>query len=135
LGSKLKVNGELYTVIGVMPPHFQFPIQNESLWTALQLTSERKTKQGFDTFSVLGRLKPGVTLEQARSEGEAFLRHKPDAGNSADPAHFWIYPYQRLVTGDERPALMALLAACFLLLLIAVVNTANLQIARATRRE
>jgi hypothetical protein len=56
-----------------MPPHFQFSIQNETLGTTLQLTPEQKTNQGFDTFSVLGRLKPHVTLEQARSEGEAFL--------------------------------------------------------------
>lgn len=135
LGSKLKINTDLYTVVGVMPPHFQFPVQTETLWITLQLTPEQKTKQGFDTMSVLGRLKPGVTLDQARSEGEAFWRHKAGGGSSQAASHFWLYPYQNLVTGDEKPALLALLAACFLLLAIAVVNTANLQIARATRRE
>ena len=135
LGSKLKINSEPYTVVGVMPPHFQFPLQTETLWTALQMTPDHKTKQGFDTFSVLGRLKTGATLEQAQNEGEAFLRHNAGQQGSQSTAHFWLYPYQKLVTGDEKPSILALLAACFLLLLIAVVNTANLQIARATRRE
>ena len=134
LGTKLKVNQDLLTVIGVMPPHFQFPLQTETLWIPLQLTQEQKTKQGFDTFSVMGRLKPGVTVEQARSEGESFLQHKPKADGSTSAPHFWVYPYQNLVTGGEKPALLALLGACFLLLVIAVVNTSNLQIARATRR-
>ncbi len=135
IGSRLKINGDFFTVIGVMPPNFQFPAQYQSVWTTLQLTPALKTKQGIDTFSVIGRLKPGLTLERARAEGEAFVRHKPGTESAAEPSHFWIYPYQRIVTGDERPALLALLAACLLLLLIAVVNTANLQIARATRRE
>jgi len=135
LGSKLKVNQDLLTVVGVMPPHFQFPLQTETLWIPLQLTQEQKTKQGFDQFSVMGRLKPGVTLEQARSEGESLLQHKTKTDSSASAPHFWLYPYQNLVTGNEKPALLALLAACFLLLVIAVVNTANLQIARASRRE
>ena len=133
LGSKLKVNSELYTVVGVMPPHFQFPLQTETLWLTLQMTPEHKTKQGFEEISVLGRLQPETTLEQARGEGEAFLLHK--ASGKSQTSHFWLYPYQKLVTGNERPAILALLAACFLLLLIAVVNTANLQIARVTRRE
>ncbi len=136
LGSKIKVGGELYTIVGVMPEGFQFPLQMRTLWTALQLTPDGKTKQGFDDLSILGMLKPGVTLDQARGEGESLLRHS-SAGTTNDGQilHFWIYPYQSLVTGNERPAILALLAACFLLLLIAVVNTANLQIARATKRE
>lgn len=135
LGSKIKINGDIYTIVGVMPSHFQFPLQKEDLWTVWQLTPKGETKQGFDSFSVLGRLRPGITFDQARSEGEAFLRHSPAGTDNGQPVHFWIYPYQSLVTGNERPAILALLAACFLLLLIAVVNTANLQIARATKRD
>jgi predicted permease len=135
LGNKVKIAGDLYTVVGVMPSHFQFPLQAETLWTVWQLSSKGETKQGFDTFSVIGRLKPDVTFAQARSEGEAFLRHSFAGTDNGQPVHFWIYPYQSLVTGNERPAILALLAACLFLLLIAVVNTANLQIARATKRE
>jgi len=135
LGTKLTVNKHLYTVVGVMPPHFGFPLQTESLWLTLQVGPDHKTSQGFDTFSVMARLKPNVTLEQARSEGEAYLRNRKNAGAEQASRHFWLYPYHSLVTQNEKPALIALLAACFLLLAIAVVNTANLQIARATRRE
>jgi len=134
LGSKIKINGDLYTIVGVMPVHFQFPLQKEDLWTVWQLTGKGETKQGFDSFSVIGRLKRGINFDQARSEGEAFLRRSSAGTSNGQPVHFWIYPYQSLVVGNERPAILALLGACFLLLLIAVVNTANLQIARATKR-
>jgi predicted permease len=135
LGSKLKINQDLYTVVGVMPAHFQLPMQTETVWTALRLSPQQKTKDGADHFSVIGRLRPHVTLDQARSEGEAVVRHLPAHDSSQSTSHFWVYPYQNLVTGDEKPALLALFGACLLLLVIAVVNTANLQIARATRRE
>ncbi len=136
VGNKLKVNGRLCTIVGVMPPRFQFPVGSGApLWTALQLTPDQKTNQGMDGLAVLGRLKPGVTAEQARSEGEAFLRNKPAGDRDSKSQHFWVYPLLNIVTGDEKTPLFALLAACLLLLLIAVVNTANLQIARATRRE
>jgi predicted permease len=136
LGSKLKVNGQLYTVVGVMPPRFQFPVTHgKAVWTAFQLTPDHKTKQGMDGFQVLGRLRPGATAEQARAEGEAFVRNRKPSSSSTPPVHFWVYPYQQIVTGDSRPGLFALVAACFVLLLIAVVNTANLQIARATTRQ
>jgi predicted permease len=134
LGSRLKVNGQVYTIVGVMPPQFQFPVTNgKTVWTALQLTPDQKTKQGFDSFKVLGRLKPGSMAEQARAEGEAYLRSR-NAPSSTSPSHFWVYPYQQIVTGNSKPGLLALSAACLLLLLIAIVNTANLQIARATAR-
>ena len=135
LGSKIKINGQLYTIVGVMPPRFQFPITNgKTVWTAFQLTSDHKTRQGFDSFQVLGRLRQGATPEQARAEGEAFVRNqKPSPGSAAE--HFSVYPYQQVITGDSKPGLLALLGACLVLLLIAIVNTANLQIARATTRQ
>jgi len=136
LGGKLKVNGEFYSVVGVMPPHFQFPVTyGKTVWTTLQLTLQQKTKQGFDNFRILGRLRPGATVQQVRAEGEAYLRHRKPSSASAAPMQFGVFPYQGTVTGDTKPALLALLAACVVLLLIAVVNTANLQIARFTARQ
>jgi putative ABC transport system permease protein len=136
LDSKLKVNGQVYTIVGVMPPQFQFPVTNgKTVWTALQLTPDQKTKQGFDSFKVLGRLKVGSTAEQARAEGEAYLLNRSAKPSSTPPSHFWVYPYQQIVTGNSKPGLLALSGACLLLLLIAIVNTANLQIARATARQ
>lgn len=134
LGSRLKVNGELYTVVGVMPPGFRFPMQAETAWTTLDLTPELKTRQGFDAFSVLARLRPGVTLGQAQQEGELYWK-RIHSGSDTEKKRFWVYPYQRLITGNAKPALLALFGACILLLLIAVVNVTNLQIARATARQ
>jgi predicted permease len=143
LGSKLKVHGDVYTVVGVMPASFQFPMQAGSVWTTLQF-APRKNSDVFDMwrsdthtvqFMVIGRLKPGATLEQARSEGDAFLKHKLDTNSAILGSRFSVFSYQESVTSNERPALFALLAACLLVLLIAIVNTANLQIARATKRE
>lgn len=137
LGSKVKVNGQIYTIVGVMPPRFQFPVTNgKTVWTALQLTSEHKTRQGFGFIKALGRLRPGVTPEQARAEGEAFLRNRKETSDSSSQQlHFWVYPYQATVTGASRRGLFALLAACLVLLLISIVNAANLQIARTTSRQ
>lgn len=136
LGSKLKVNGQLYTVVGVMPPRFQFPVTyGTSVWTAMQFTGDHKTRQGMDNFQVLGRLKPGVTLEQVRAEGEALVRNRKPSSASAPLLHFKTELYQQTVTRESKPGLLALLGACLVLLLIAIVNTANLQIARATARE
>jgi putative ABC transport system permease protein len=136
LGSKLKVNGQMYSVVGVMPPRFQFPVTyGTSVWTALQLTADHKTRQGMDNFQVLGRLKPGATLDQARAEGDAFARNKKPSSAPSFAAHFKTHLYQQTVTGESKPGLLALLGACLVLLLIAIVNTANLQISRATARE
>jgi len=136
LGSKLKVNGQLYTVVGVMPPNFRFPVTNgKTVWTALQLTPDHKTQQGMDGLQVLGRLSPGSTVAQARAEGEAYLLNRKASSSSTPVVHFWVLPYQQIVTGGSKTALLALLGACLMLLLIAIVNTANLQIARATTRQ
>src|SRR5581483_3711024 len=131
LGSTLEVSGAFYTVVGVMRPGFNFP-NGGSLWTVLDPDAKDAFTQGMDGVSVLGRLKAGTSPEAAQQEGEAFVRRLPKQEANE---HLWVYPYSRTVTEEERPALLALLGACFLLLLIAVVNTANLQIARATHRE
>ncbi|HKW19650.1 MAG TPA: ABC transporter permease [Terriglobales bacterium] len=134
VGSTLKVGGHFYTIVGIMPAGFQFP-QGGSLWTTLDLDAKDTITQGMESISVLGRLKNGVTPEIAEQEGESFIRRLPNLNSSEGKTHLWVYPYSRIVTADERPALLALLGACFVLLLIGVVNTANLQIARATYRE
>ncbi|HET9409731.1 MAG TPA: ABC transporter permease [Candidatus Sulfotelmatobacter sp.] len=134
LGSKLKVNGDFYTVVGVMPSGVQFPWPNGDIWTTLQLSAEHKNKEGFDQFNLVGRLNSGVGIEQARQELQSFWQHKRGTQKS-EPVHPWVYPFLKIVTGDERPAMLALLGACLVLLLIALVNASNLQLARGARRK
>ncbi len=134
IGSTLKVSERFYTIVGIMPKGFQFP-QGASLWTTLDLDAPDAFTQGMEYINVLGRLKTGMTPEAAEQEGEGFVQQLAKHDREGSNNHLWVYPYSRVVTRDERPALLTLLGACLLLLLIAVVNTANLQIARATRRE
>lgn len=137
IGHSVKIRDRLYTVVGVMPASFQFPvgISDQSVWTTIALTDNAKTSRGFSFIQVLGRLKPGVTQASATAQGEALVRGSHDLNADNASTHFWLFPYLNTVVGDQRPALLAMLAGCFILLLIACVNIANLQIARATSRD
>jgi putative ABC transport system permease protein len=124
-----------------MPASFEFPIQNEpvELWTSIAgdaSGSEPITDQrGAHFLQVIGRLKPGVTKEQAQAElttiGERLAQQYPDTNSRrslrADSA-------LTALVGDVRPALLILLGAVACVLLIACANVANLLLARATSR-
>jgi putative ABC transport system permease protein len=137
----ITLDGRPYTVVGVMPASFEFPIQNEpvELWTSIAgdaSGSEPITDQrGAHFLQVIGRLKPGVTKEQAQAElttiGERLAQQYPDTNSRrslrADSA-------LTALVGDVRPALLILLGAVACVLLIACANVANLLLARATSR-
>jgi len=137
VGKSVRMLDRSYTVVGVMPASFQFPIEagGDTVWTTLQLDEHAKTTRGFAFIQVLGRLKPGISPAAARAQGEALVRRSHELSGDNGAVHFWVFPYLDTVVGGQRPALFALLAGCFVLLLIACVNIANLQIARANGRE
>ena len=131
LGSKLKVNGQLYTVVGVMPPRFPVSRHQRGRRYGQHSNSLRKkrTKQGFGGMHVLGRMRPGATAEQARA-GRRGVPTKQEAHIQFDCSETFLgvsLP-AAYITGARSPDCSAPLAACIVLLLIAVVNTANLQI-------
>jgi putative ABC transport system permease protein len=134
VGRSITLNRELYTIVGVAPPALQFP-EDAQLWTPLQL--DLASTEDSHYLAVLGRLKPGVEPTQVspllatQSEQLRALRQA-----SLRPAHTLdARELQSLQTQSTRPALLVLLGAVMLVLLIACVNLANLQLARAASRE
>jgi putative ABC transport system permease protein len=133
IGQQINLNGNPYTVVGVMPASFTFP-DEVVLWTAQTL--DPPARRGPYYMWGLGRLKPGATLEQARMEMDAIARHVQQEIKSTQ--NDWTYTAASLtenIVSNVRPALMILLGAVILVLLIASANVANLLLSRAAARE
>src|SRR5262245_56971755 len=132
----IKLNDVGFTVVGVMPPDFEFP-KGVDIWVPLSATSGKdlvESRLGF--LQAVGRLKPSVTLEQAKAELDAIIgriaAQHPEMRAGGERAV--VKPLATHIFGDARPALYLLLTATALLLLIACANIANLQLARAASR-
>jgi putative ABC transport system permease protein len=135
LNTTLTVNGQVHTIIGVMPPGFSYPRPDLALWTPLALSAQERLNHAGNFLNAIGRLKPGVSVAQAQSEMSAIAlrlaRQYPDS-NTGRSVRVW--PLLDYMVRDIKPALIALMTVVFLVLLIACANTANLLLARATAR-
>jgi putative ABC transport system permease protein len=133
IGKSVTLNGESVTVIGVMPQQFRYDSDID-----LFLPMRAKPTANYDANStVIGKLKPGVSIEQARAEmqqlGEQYRALYPK--HMRDDETVGLRPYQEVFTGGVKQLLWILLGAVGFLLLIACANVANLQLARATARQ
>src|SRR5581483_8725940 len=122
----INLNGESYTVVGVMPRAFDFPSPESAMWTAMQLAPP--SRRGPYYLSGLARLAPGVTIEQARSEMQGIAGQLSGKEVAPDEG-FNVMPINEVIVGKVSLALWVLFAAVLLVLLIASVNVANLQLA------
>src|SRR5438034_838554 len=141
VGKAIVLNGKNYTVVGVMPDGFQFPVQNQpiELWATVAVDSggeEPMTSQrGAHYMAVLARLKPNVSRAQAQSEIDVIAaRLEQQYPDSNSHRGINVIPALETLVGDIRPALLILLGAVGCVLLIACANVANLLLARATSR-
>jgi predicted permease len=140
VGKPLTLNGTDYAIVGVVPASFHLNLQNfrtseiyvpVGQWNDV-IFHDRSVGMGMNA---VARLKPGVSLEQARADMERVTANLAAAYPDADAkTRATIVPLKEKIVGELRPYLLILLAAVFFVLLIACVNVANLQLARAMQR-
>jgi putative ABC transport system permease protein len=144
IGQDTLLNGNKCTIVGVMPQGFEFPvgeINPPEIWVPLQIDPANPGNRGSHFLYLLGRLKPGVDVSQARDEMAQLVQHYGDTAppktHSFSPANHTIvmYPLKSEVISSVRPALLMLMGAVIFVLLIACVNVANLLLARAEVRQ
>ena len=134
VGKTLELSGQVYTVAGVTSPGFA-PLQDEELWTSLTPDNPILQDRGSHSLSVIGRLKPDVSLAAAAADMDTIAaRLRTQYPDTNAKRGIRTDSLQDLRVRNIRPALLTLLAAVGFVLLIACVNVANLLLARGTTR-
>jgi predicted permease len=150
VGATLSLNGRTYSVVGIMPASFEFPLplfnvqggtfgERADIWVPIAFTEQELKSRGSRSYGVIGRLRQGVGASQAQAELQAVTagwihripeNYPPDTGFGAR-----LYGLHDQVVGGMRPALLILLASVALVLLIACANLTTMLLARAGARE
>ena len=135
LGKPVVLNGEPYTVVGVMPETFDFPQTDVKLWVPLVLDGPFLQQHPNAHFlRVIGRLKPGVTPQRLQAEVD-LLGKRVDPPDDETTRRYFAVSLKEFTTGQLRNPLLVLLCAVGFLLMIACANVANLMLARANARQ
>ena len=134
VGRTVTLDGQPHEVVGVLPAQVAYPTRKD-LWTPKVFGDRDRRMRNATYYPVVGRLKPGVTIEQARAEmaiiADRLAQTNPRTNNGVG---ITVRPLVSYVTGSVRPALLLLLGGVGCLLLIACANGANLMLTRAAAR-
>jgi len=136
IGRTIRLDNKATTVVGVLPPGFEFaPAASAPLWVPLHTNAYMNTARNARWLEVIARLAPGVPIEQARAEMETISAQLAQAYPKQDASIFVIVGSLRdEIVGDIRPLLLILFGAVSFVLLIACANVANLLMTRAIDR-
>ena len=145
LDRQLKFNENLFTVVGVMPPSFRFPLDQHQtdFWTTIAVDDDptepdgNMTSRGSHFLNVIGRMKPGVTVAQVDQDVKAIAANLANEYPNTNTRHDTARARSLLAAliGDTRSALILIFGAVVLVLLIACGNIANLMLARMRERQ
>jgi predicted permease len=140
VGRLLTLNGIPYRIVAVVPAHFEDPLEpGVDIWTPMNLQPGGPNSWGNHYLTAIGRLKPGVTIEQAQAELRTIAHglewNRPRQGNPRPTRSVRLASLQTDTIGTAGPMLWTLLGAVGLLLIVACVNVASLFLARGTARE
>ena len=134
VGRNIDLNGEPYTVVGIMPRWFNW-LGPADIWTPFDMSLKGIGMRGNHSWNAVARIKPGVSLEQARADLLAISqRLEKQFPNSNSKVHSIVLPLTDTLTHGSKTPLLILFGAVSLVLLVACVNVANLQLARASTR-
>jgi putative ABC transport system permease protein len=134
--SHLKIDGAVYSVIGVLPAGFRFP-EDVDLWLPADLDGENQSRTSHN-YNAVGRLRDGVTVQQANGDISAIAQRIHETSSEQGDYLLkdgMVVPLQESIVGQARSALLVLLGAVGFLLLVACANVANLLLAQASVRE
>ena len=151
VGRDIRLNGDAYRVVGVMPDSFGFPNRDIQIWAAFAFTAKQQSDamRGFDFARSIGRLKPGATIAQLDAQFDAIVARNAQRFAAADTDNSRSYqtfidnsgfhgrsmPLHDELVGDVRPMLWMLQAVVIVVLMIACANIANLLLLRTSSRQ
>jgi putative ABC transport system permease protein len=133
VGKQIQLNGEAFDVIGVMPREYQYPTRDFQLWTPLSISPQELRERSEGNYNSIGRLKPGVTVQQAQTEISAIMQHLVER-YPQQKLDAIVEPLMETTVGSVRQNLSTLAGSVVCLLLIGCLNLSVLLIGRASAR-